>query len=645
MKSKGLLYLPFFLLLHSAFIPVNNVQAKITLSSPNGQIQFNVTLHESSLRYSIYHNDQPVIEPSPMEMAVDGVNIANGISAGEVKQYEVNETYPWRGIIHSQAVDHCNGAILALHHIGSGLDYTLEVRSYNDGVAYRLVVPGNGERTVSSEATTFQIPQGSTVWFHDFYMHYEGKHAKHEITNVPAGNWAVPPLTVKLPNEQGYASITEAALVNYSGMGLQANGRNGFSLRLGHEQPPSYPYVLRYGDENAERLSKPAAIQGTITTPWRVVMIGSDLNTLVNCDILHNLNSPPDPKLFPDGMNAEWLKPGRAVWGYLNNAERSLEGMKELSRLAGEMGFEYHVVEGHWSRWSEDEQKEFVNYSKEHGVKILLWKHSKSIQDPQERRAFFAHCKSVGAAGMKLDFYDHEAKETIDFYQVCLREAAEHQLIINFHGANKPTGESRTWPNELVREAVKGLESRGPWAVHNTTLPFTRMLAGHADYTAMHFGDRRTDTTETHQIASAVVLGGPLLVYAEHPREMLNHPAVDVIKQIPAVWDETIVLPASEIGEAAVIAKRSGEKWFLSAMNGSTAKQIQVDLNFLDEGDYTATFVRDKMGDSASVALIRSRKIIGSKPGVEIDQTAVRNNESLYIDLIPGGGFMAVFSK
>jgi alpha-glucosidase len=124
-------------------------------------------------------------------------------------------------------------------------------------------------------------------------------------------------------------------------------------------------------------------------------------------------------------------------------------------------------------------------------------------------------------------------KETIDLYQACLKEAAEYRLVLDFHGANKPAGESRTWPNELTREGIRGYEFRGPWAAHNATLPFTRILAGHADYTPMHFGDRRCETSEAHQIASAIIFTSPLLIFADHPREILEHEAVELIKRIP----------------------------------------------------------------------------------------------------------------
>src|SRR5947208_12431536 len=138
------------------------------------------------------------------------------------------------------------------------------------------------------------VPAGSTVWYHDLRGHYEGVHIRKDIAQVQTGEWAAPPLTFKLADQTGYGSISEAAVIDYSGMALQADGQRGFQTRLGHAQPPSYPFTLRYGDAEAARLAQPAAIVGTITTPWRVVMIGPDLDTPVNCDLMQHRAPPPD---------------------------------------------------------------------------------------------------------------------------------------------------------------------------------------------------------------------------------------------------------------------------------------------------------------------------------------------------------------
>src|SRR5262249_8404991 len=154
------------------------------------------------------------------------------------------------------------------------------------GVAFRYLLPGGEKPRVPDEATKFLLPAGSTVWYHDLNGHYEGVHEKKALAEVKADEWAAPPLTIRLPEGAGYASITEAALVNYSGLALQADGRRGFTLVLGHNHPVSYPYKLRYGKEDIERLARPAAIAGPITSPWRVVLIGADLNALVNADVI-----------------------------------------------------------------------------------------------------------------------------------------------------------------------------------------------------------------------------------------------------------------------------------------------------------------------------------------------------------------------
>jgi alpha-glucosidase len=296
--------------------------------------------------------------------------------------------------------------------------------------------------------------------------------------------------------------------------------------------------------------------------------------------------------------------------------------------MAGQLGFEYHVIEGFWQRWSEEDLRGLTDYAREQKVGIILWKHTKELRDGAARKAFFDRVQRGGAAGVKLDFFDHEAKEVVDLYETLLREAAHRKLVVNFHGANKPTGLTRTWPNELTREAVRGMESSRlrERAVHNTTLPFTRLLAGHADYTPVHFGQRRGDTTVAHQVASAAVLDSSLLTYGAHPQKLLDHPAVEMIKSIPATWDQTIVLPPSEIGEVAVLARRKGEVWFLVALNGPERRKVEVPLAFLRAGEHRAMVVRDHADDAEAV---------------RVENTTARRGESMTIELREGGGFIA----
>jgi len=309
-----------------------------------------------------------------------------------------------------------------------------------------------------------------------------------------------------------------------------------------------------------------------------------------------------------------------------------LEDMKEFSRLAGELGFEYHVLEGFWSRWSDQQIKELVDYSRKQGVGLWFWKHSNQLRSPETREAFFKRLNELGVVGAKIDFFDHEHKDIIDHYTALLKEAAKYKILVNFHGANKPTGESRTWPNELVREAVRGMEASRlkERARHDATLPFTRFLAGHADYTPVHFGTRRADTTWTHQIATAAVFTAPLLTYGAQPANILKNPGVEMMKSIPAVWDETIVLPVSEIGEIAAFARRNGQTWFLAILNGPAAKTIKIPLSFLGEGEYRVLLVRDNKNDAAAL---------------EVENTTLKRNDSLTVEMSAGGGFIARFSN
>lgn len=602
---------------------------QVEVLSPDQAVRFRASSEGGRLEYTITFGAKTVIETSPLVLVVDGVNLGENVKLGEVQRRSIQESFPWRGV-HAWATNHCQTALIEVRQLGGGLRYTLEVRCFNDGAAWRCLIPGGSERRVPDEATVFALPGGSTVWYHGLGGHYEDVYRRRTATEVPAGEWAAPPLTFRLPNDTGYACITEAALAHYSGMALEADGRGGFQLRLGHKHPISYPFRLRYSND-VGRVSQPATVSGPILTPWRVVMVGRDLNTLVNSDIVASLCPPPDPRLFPEGMRTAWIRPGRAVWKYLDGGQNTFEDMKAFSGWAGELGFEYHVIEGFWSRWSEAQIKELVDYSRQRGVGLWFWKHSRDLRTPQARADFFRKLSEWGVVGAKIDFFDHEHREVIDLYAALLEEAARHHIMVNFHGANKPAGEARTWPNELVREGVRGMESSRlkERAQHDVTLPFTRFLAGPADYTPVHFGARRGDTTWAHQIASAAVFTAPLLTYAAHPTTLLTHAGVEMIRSVPATWDETRVLEPSAIGEVAVFARRRGAEWFLAILNGPEARTLQVPLSFLGEPPCQALLIGDQPDNPAAI---------------RVEKTEVHRDEALTVKLSPGGGLIARFT-
>ena len=617
------------LLLLTAAVPAVR---EVNVNSPDNSIRFNLSVKNGSPLFSATLNNSLLITPSPLVMSVDGIKVTDGIKIASVKRFSETDTYPVYGL-HSTAINRCNGARIALTHTNSGLKYYMDIKVFDSGFGFRFVVPGkDDEERIPGEATEFNVPSGSQVWYHNLRMHYEGEYSRKLIDTVPAGEWAAPPVTFKLPDGRGYGSITEANLSGYAGMALQTSGNKGFTIRLGHEHPVSYPYELRYTREDIERVSKSASVRGTITTPWRVVLAGKELNTLVNSDVITSLCPPPDKKYFPEGLFTPWIRPGRAVWRYLDGGgDNSLRNMKEFSRLAGEMGFEYNILEGFWSRWPDDSVKALVDYSRNMGVGIIVWKHSKELRDPEERQQFLSRLVNLGIAGIKVDFFDHEAKEVIDFYESLFRECAALKLVLILHGANKPTGLQRTWPNVMIYEAVRGMEASRlvDRATHETTLPFTRMLAGPADYSVCHFGERRRNTTWVHQVATAAIYAAPVITYAANPFNLVSNPCAEMIKSIPPVWDQTIVLAPSEIGEIAVYAQRKGSTWFLSVINGAEPKTVKIPLSFLENITYNTLCLKDSQKDTAQVIIEKSK---------------ASKNDIISVNLGTGGGYMCRFS-
>ena len=598
------------------------------VTSPDGTAELKLARLNGQLAFEVTMDGVVVIERSPFGILLDGKELSRNANHGKVERIERRETYPSFGA-HSIATNHFNGATVEFT-AADGVPFIIELRAFNHGVAFRHKIPGEGTR-VPDEATVFTLPADTAIWHHDLGGHYEDVHKKSVISELEADEWIAPPMTFKLARGNIYGAITEAALLDYSGMALQSAGNRKLTVGLGHQHPISYPFRLRYSND-VDRVTQPYKTSGAILAPWRVVLLARNLNALVNSDIVNNLADAPDARLFPQGSHTRWIRPGRAVWKYLDGGANTFENMKNFSRWAGELGFEHHVIEGFWSRWSDKQLRELVDYSKARNVGLWLWRHSRELRTAEMQDAFFKKLQTHGVVGAKIDFFDHEHGDVVNLYTQLLRKAAEHQIMVNFHGANKPTGESRTWPNEMIREGVRGRESSRlqARASHNTTLVFTRFLAGSGDYTPVHFGARKGDTTAAHQVATAALFNEPLLTYAAHPTNLLGHPALPMIKLIPAVWDETIVLPASEIGELALLVRRSGPNWFLVGANGPQRRSTTVPLNFLGTGNYTVLELADKADD---------------RDGMQLRENSVLRSDQITLELPEGGGYIARFSK
>jgi len=612
--------------------PARASQVGLGLESPDGKVKATISMDgERQMHYKLTRDGATIVDGADLGIVVDGVDLGAGVDFGKVVFHDVNDKYPLYGG-KSEATDHYRSMELAVKHISSGQDWTLEARAYDDGFAFRYVVGGEGKRTVTREKTTWRLPADCQIWFQTNTNNYEGVYTRHRPEQLSGKRTLGMPVTVELA-DGSYAAITEAALFDYSGMTLRGT-KTSVLEGVFEDDPNGF------------------ALEGEIRSPWRVVTTGPDLNALVNCDIVHNLCPKPDAKLFPDGIKTEWIKPGRALWHWWSGGRRDFsdvayERQKFWVDNAAKLGFEYILVDVGWEHtWPTDTKDKWqvladlVEYARSKNVRVWVWKRWADgvtegaqivgIDNPDARRDFFRRCRQAGAAGVKVDFMDSESKERIDFYTDTLTDAAKEKLMINFHGANKPTGESRTFPNEMTREGIRGLEynkwDRLP-RKHYATLPFTRYLAGHGDFTPCTFNPRSLKgTTVTLQLATAIVYTSPIIHWADDPKFYLESPAVEVIKNIPSVWDETIVLEGSRIGELAAFARRKNKDWFVGIINGDNKRQQSINLSFLGDGDYKAILARDKMGEPTAMI---------------VEEKIVNKGQSIPAEMEAGGGFVA----
>ncbi len=611
---------------------VNSQAPGTVVTSPDGQLSMWMGVDEAGqLTYRLDRKGGTVVAPSPLGVTIDGADLGRGVSLGRAERWGADESYPWRGV-HSRARNQFKGLKTLVTHTQSGTKYTLEVRVFHDGVGLRYVVPGEGKRRVAGEDTAFVLPAGCGVWYQANTNNYEGIHERHAVEELKQDTYMGPPVVVELPKDGGYVALTEAALFNYSGMTLRAVGGSSRQVAAAFQDDKEWE------------------LEGTITSPWRVIIVTPDLNGLVNSDIITSLNEPPAPAL----ANADWIRPGRGFWhwwsGTIGNWDSvAYDRQAAWVDRAGQFGFEYYLVDAGWEHtWARPGKdkwallRELTTYAAGKKVGIWVWKRWKTgrtegiemegLDDPAGRREFFRRCKEAGAVGIKIDFMDSESKAIIDFYTDVLKDAAAVQLMIDFHGANKPTGESRPYPNEMTREGVRGLEYN-KWSAlppaHYASLPFTRFVAGHGDFTPCTFNPQMLKgTTLALQLATAVCYTSPVMFYADRPELYLKSPAADVIKAIPSVWDETIVLSGSKIGDLAAMARRSGSTWLVGIINGGAERSYNLNLSFLGEGDYAGVRLADNPQRPDDLVRV---------------QATVRRGTSQEVRMNAGGGFVARF--
>lgn len=616
----------------------------LQLASPNREIVLRLDSDsEGHLIYAITQDRRIKIDNSKAGIIIDQTDLGAGVEIGRAESQEIHEVFPRLGV-KSQATNHCIAYQVPMRVKSSGLAWTLEVRLFNDGVGFRYRVPGSGPRRIEGESTAWQLPPDTTVWYQTDTVNYEGDYRSHPPEEVPVESQSQKgkrpvfigcPMTIVYPGG-GYGLLSEAALYQYSGMSLQPTGTRLFKAAF-DDDPKGWDHT------------------GPVVSPWRVILLASNLNGLVNSDLILALCPPPDPQLFPQGLKTPWIKPGKApiTWAVFGNDGAQWHRQKWFVDQCAAMNCEYLLVDAGWRTekwgWLKDggdlwqRCAELCRYAAERNVGIVLWHAFPEGRDDgpglttlEAREELFQKAHQAGVKGVKIDFFDSESKRVIEAYEDLMRRAAQYQLMINFHGANKPTGEERTWPHVVTREGIREQEyvlwDKLPLP-HYGALPFTRMVAGYGDFLPGYVRPKfLKNTTAVFQMATVVIYTSPFVCWPDHPEAYLDSSFLPYVRSVPTVWDETKVLEASAIGETVVFARRSGTDWHLAALNcRNEPKALQIPLSFLEKGDYDSVLYREAQGSANSF---------------QVEEGAlVRKDQTIQCELKPGGGFLARFHK
>jgi alpha-glucosidase len=592
--------------------------APTSVTSPNGKIKVEIQTDASGqLTWSVKRQDQTVLAAAPLGLRVDDCNLGQSAKLGKPRTRTIDEQYPTWGN-HSTAVNRCHEAAIPVQCAG-GMKYELEVRAFDDGAAVRTRVPlDDNAHTIAGEATSFSLPANSPAWWARYDGSYEKPCESGTLESIPAHAALGPPITFKVV-ENLYVALTEANNDSFPDMGLERDGTFFKAV---------FPAS-----------SKGWSQQGPIVTPWRVAIIAEGLNALVNSDIVTNLCPPPPPEL----ANADWIKPGRSLWQWWAIGAPRLNDQKDWGDAAKKLGFEYYLIDDGWRNWRAEGKdqweclKDVIAYAKTQGVACLVWVNSSEMRSDTTRRAYLEKVAALGAAGIKIDFIPACTAAITRWYEGTLKDTAELHLLCNFHGAVKPTGRRRTWPHEFTREAVRGHEyhmtryRRIQAADHDETVLFTRFLAGPADYTPTAFDPHEmVGYTWAHLLAQAVDMTSPLLHFAGKYQDFIGNPAEDLLRHLPSTWDETIVLPGSEIGKTVGFARRRGQEWYIGVLNGGETATLQIDMSFLGSGAWQAEVFGD---DPANPATFKR------------DSKAVTAGDKLTAAMNPRGGSVVWITK
>lgn len=578
----------------------------VIVASPDGRIRAELDAADGTLRYRVMVDGTQVLAPSRLGIESDDVELGEDVTLGSAQSRKVDEHYRFFGA-HAEAVNRANEVTVTAQ--SRGQSYLVDVHVANDGVGVRLRLPAKTGRKVQADRSAWMIAGDPTVWAGKLDNSYES--AYHQTTLKQLGTNSIGlPLTAKVGPV--YISLTEALIKDYGDMAVKLGADGALEGQL-------------YADPEGWTTDQ------EVVQPWRVTIIARNLTDLVNTTLVENLNPPPSAQL----ADADWINPGRSAWQWLASGDPVESEQKQWIDWTSQLGFEYYLIDEGWEKWPDSWEAiaSDVAYAKSKNVKIWIWVHSRSVREAQARKNYLKKAVDAGVVGIKIDFPPPASREVANWYFDTAKDAADMHLMVDFHGANKPSGMQRTWPNVVTREGVRGHEyqitryHRVPQADHDVILPFTRYLAGPGDYTPTVFTTSELmGDTWAHELAQAVIFTSPFLCFGGHPKSYLENSARDVLTSIAPVWDQTLVLTGSEPGKVVAEARRSGRQWLIAVINGGDRTTLDIPLSFLGPGTWQTVL----LGDAKDRPDAWDRK----------DGRSTRNDH-VHLDIAPRGGFVA----
>ena len=633
------------------------------LTSPDGLVTAVVEVGQN-IRYSVSFADETVISPSVIAMRFgDGTVFGDGDKVRKVSRRSVDDFIDSPVYKKNRVRDHYQEMTLSFK------EFDLIFRAYGDGVAYRFVRRLAGDFTVLSEEAEFRFPGDRMAYVP--YVKNKGESLVSQFGNsfentyvhTPLSGWdperlAFLPLAVEAPGDVKVL-ITESDLLDYPGMYLHGDGEAPVLKGVFAPYPDE---VVQGGHNMLQGLVKTrrdyiAKGSGTTAFPWRTVILAASDKELLDNDMVWRLGTPSQGDF-------SWVKPGKVAWDWWNDwnlygvdfrAGINNETYKYYIDFAASQGIEYVILDEGWAVNLQADLMQVIPeidipmlaaYAGEKGVGLILWAGYLAFDRDMEQVC--AHYAGMGIKGFKIDFMDRDDQVVVDFYRRAAETCAKYGLLADFHGAFKPSGLNRTWPNVINFEGVNGLEqlkwsdASNDQVTYDVTIPFIRMVAGPMDYTqgAMRNATRgnyrpvnsepMSQGTRCHQLAEYVIFESPLNMLCDSPSNYLQEEeCTRFIAAVPTVWDETVVIDG-RIGEYAAIARRKGDVWYVGVLGGWNVREMDLDLGFLPAGDWEIESFRD--GINADRAARDYKREVAPAPA----------ERTLRIRLAPGGGWTAV---